>query len=629
MASKKKKQLQKKRLSISEENLNKGIQIIKLHPLFSELSDLFCIYNKNRMGKESSAFVMSNGEIYLNKDYLQEPKQWAYTIAHCQLHLAFGHFDADKLPSYHTEDIEGSKGSHPLFQQSVWNMACDIYITKFLNDIKFGEPISFGNIYEFSGSMGSEQAIYDTLIEIGKEITEFPYGTASLYQMDMVGLDKPIFYEKGKKNEFMLQFAYALASSVSNAVSTAGHTTENGRPKTMITKAAIWFQNHYPLLGALASSFHIIEDYKLCQKYDISIAAVDAAIGEIYANPTVSLNMEEWKFVLAHEYLHAGLEHHKRCQGRDPYLWNVACDFVINDWLREMQIGSMPEHGLLYDETLHGLSAESIYDRIQSDFRKFSKMQTFRGYGLGDVIREKESAFYNQHSNTTLDDFYRNALQQGLEYQLQEGRGLIPEGLIEEIRALAMPPIPWDVELAKWFDCHFSPLEQHRTYARPSRRQGSTPDIPRPKYILADLTKSDRTFGVVVDTSGSMSAKGIGMALGSIASYAAAHDVPFARVVFCDAAAYDMGYLSPEDIAGRVKVTGRGGTILQPGINLLEKAEDFPKNGPILIITDGWIEDNLKVKHEHAFLLPAGGRLPFRPKGNVFYFTKPLKTWKI
>ena len=59
--------------------------------------------------------------------------------------------------------------------------------------------------------------------------------------------------------------------------------------------------------------------------------------------------------------------------------------------------------------------------------------------------------------------------------------------------------------------------------------------------------------------------KQLGMALGSIASYASAKDVPFVRIIFCDAKATDAGYLAPEEIAGKVKVTGRGGTILQPG----------------------------------------------------------------
>ena len=117
-----------------------------------------------------------------------------------------------------------------------------------------------------------------------------------------------------------------------------------------------------------------------------------------------------------------------------------------------------------------------------------------------------------------------------------------------------------------------------------------------------------------------MDAKTLGKALGSIASYSAQHEVPFARVIFCDAEAYDAGYISPEEIGGRVCVKGRGGTCLQPGINALERAKDFPKDGPILIITDGMIEKHLDVRHEHAYLLPKGHYLPFRAKGDVFYF---------
>ena len=92
------------------------------------------------------------------------------------------------------------------------------------------------------------------------------------------------------------------------------------------------------------------------------------------------------------------------------------------------------------------------------------------------------------------------------------------------------------------------------------------------------------------------------------------------RVVFCDASVYDAGYLAPEDIAGRVEVKGRGGTELQPAVEYLEKAKDFPKDAPILINTDGEIEDRMQIQHDHAFLIPKGKSLPFVPKGKVFYF---------
>ena len=126
-----------------------------------------------------------------------------------------------------------------------------------------------------------------------------------------------------------------------------------------------------------------------------------------------------------------------------------------------------------------------------------------------------------------------------------------------------------------------------------------------------------RTFAVVLDTSGSMDRDLLGKALGAIASYGVAREVEAVRLVFCDAAAYDEGYVRPEEIAGRVRIKGRGGTVLQPGLDLLDQAGDFPKTGPVLIITDG-VCDVLRVRREHAFLIPAGAGLPFAPRGPVF-----------
>jgi hypothetical protein len=295
----------------------------------------------------------------------------------------------------------------------------------------------------------------------------------------------------------------------------------------------------------------------------------------------------------------------------------VACDYVINLWLSEMGVGDRPP-SCLYDEQFRGLSAEAVYDRIVTDLRLFRKLATLRGVGLGDILQGGDN-WWLRGDGIDLDAFYRRSLGQGLSYHEEQGRGYLPAGLVEEIRALSHPPIPWDVELARWFDEQFTPLEKIRSYARPSRRQSSTPDIPRPNWTVSKAALDGRTFGVILDTSGSMDRSLLAAALGAIASYAAARDVPGARVVFCDAEAYDQGYMKPEDIAGTVKVKGRGGTVLQPAIDLLNRSEDFPKTAPLLIITDGYCDDRLILYgREHAYLIPEGRSLPFVPKGKVF-----------
>jgi predicted metal-dependent peptidase len=399
-------------------------------------------------------------------------------------------------------------------------------------------------------------------------------------------------------------------------------------------RALAWFVSSYPLLGAMAAGFTLVPDAEIARAWDISIAAVSAEHGEIYINPHVGLSNEEWRFVLAHEMLHAALRHDRRALGRDPYLWNVACDFVINGWLVSMAVGHIPD-GSLYDPQLTGLSAESVYETLVTDMRRARKMLTLGGHTgdvLGDWLSAPEAVHRRGSRRDTkalpwevgnrvravdLDDFYRRSLTQGLEYQRSSGRGTVAAGLEEEIRALDHPPLPWDARLAQWFDEHVRAPEPRRSYARASRRQAASPDIPRPGRIRPEQLAARPTFGVVLDTSGSMETKLLGKALGAIASYAIARDVPAARVVFCDAVAYDAGYVAVEDIAGRVKIRGRGGTVLQPGVNLLERSPDFPADGPILVITDGQC-DVVRVRREHAFLVPKGARLPFTARGPVF-----------
>ena len=549
------------------------------------------------------AVVTNNGHIYINPKARAKPEQWVYIVAHCLLHLGFDHFQVrDNF--------------------NVWNLACDCLIARFLDNLQLGTPPPeiLGNL---GFSAGSEDALYNTLM--GKQIPADLKGfsTAGSGKVDMI-VEPVITNFYGKSTDWQKLFSQGLSLAVTEVVNRSADiyfdAKGDAQELTPAQKAKRWFISSYPLLGALASTFRIIEDQTLCGRIQISVAAINAELQEVYINPAAGLDAMQYRFVIAHELLHVGLNHHCRSQGRDPYFWNVACDYVINGWLMEMEIGQMPQFGSLYDPELKGLSAESIYDRIVTDVRRMRKIATLRGVGLGDILDGVSGTRRNQGDGIDLDEFYRRCLGQGLVYHENQDRGYLTAGLIEEIRALSQPIIPWDVELAKWFDAHFSPVEKQRTYTRPSRRQSSTPDIPRPRWIPTHGALDGRTYGVILDTSGSMDRNLLAKALGTIASYSMARDVPLVRVVFCDAAIYDQGYLQPEVIANSVKIKGRGGTVIQPAIEMLEKDETFPKDGPLLIITDGYC-DRLSIHREHAFVLPKGRHLPFAPRGKVFYIS--------
>jgi len=71
---------------------------------------------------------------------------------------------------------------------------------------------------------------------------------------------------------------------------------------------------------------------------------------------------------------------------------------------------------------------------------------------------------------------------------------LVNRMLVEEIRALEHPPLSWDAQLAHWFEEFVPAVEKRRTYARASRRQASTPDIPRPGRVRPESLESRPTF---------------------------------------------------------------------------------------------------------------------------------------
>ncbi|MGW6613105.1 vWA domain-containing protein [Streptomyces erythrochromogenes] len=582
-----------------------GLALVKRNPALGALDGKICREAGCPQSPDGGlATITSNGVVHVHPTRRAEPREWAWTIAHALLHLGFGHVPAAKDESR--------------TQPDPFDLAarCTV-VNRFLLTFPVGRAPDHLPA-EYPG--GDEDELAARWRRDGIPAAYEHCGTAGRAPDQILTTWRA--WGAAAVPDWQTAFAAALTRSVSAAMDVAGgrrdRTTGERVEQRPWDRALNWFVSSYPLLGGLAAGLTVVADAELARAQDISIAAVSATAGEIYINPLRTFEDDEWRFILAHEMLHAALRHGERRGGRDPYLHNVAADYVVNDWLVEMRIGSMPE-GLLHDPALRGLSVEEVYDRIATDLRRMRRLATLRGKGAGDILGEP-LAHGAGRPYADLDEFYRRGLVQGFDLHVQGGRGLLPAGLVQEIRALAHPPVPWDARLARWFDEHVPRPEAVRSYARPARRQASTPDIPRAGRYFPPEEIARCTFGVVLDTSGSMNAALLGKALGAIASYAEARDVPAARVVFCDAAPYDAGYVPSTEIAGRVRVRGRGGTVLQPGIDLLQRAEDFPPAAPLLVITDGWC-DALRVRREHAYLIPQGASLPFTPRGPVFRLT--------
>jgi len=78
-----------------------------------------------------------------------------------------------------------------------------------------------------------------------------------------------------------------------------------------------------------------------------------------------TLNATTLAGTLAHEVMHPALRHHLRRSGREPKRWNIACDYAINPLLIDAGL-KLPE-GVLVDDRFRGMSAEQIYNLLDSE----------------------------------------------------------------------------------------------------------------------------------------------------------------------------------------------------------------------------------------------------------------------
>ena len=149
----------------------------------------------------------------------------------------------------------------------------------------------------------------------------------------------------------------------------------------------------YPFFGSVVASV----DYK--ENKDIPTAGTDGET--IYYNPEYleGLSVEEQTFIFAHEVCHIAFNHILRSEGKNPELWNIATDGVINQFLKrdglKMALGGVDmAEAINYD-------AEQLYEKLlqekqqsgqgNSQQNQQSNQQSSDGGQSGDNQQQSQS----------------------------------------------------------------------------------------------------------------------------------------------------------------------------------------------------------------------------------------------
>lgn len=577
----------------------RGLEYAKQHHIFgSVMASVYFQKNENI----SLIEVRSDGYIYFNPQKKYGAFEWAALFQIAALHLFLGKTKSSKIINreYETaalldvvrfwKDTGGAESNLPYFLKVNWvdypyeNLSQDALEEKFAVE---GLPTHFETLNLANQKEGG------ALLAADKKTLSW---------------QRAVDFEKA--------FAKAIRENLKKTFELMGREDVSATPE--LAEAKNWLLRYFPLAGVIVNSFKIIESVEECEKQKIRWGAVNGATKEIYVNPKVfdivpghQKKVQNYIWLLSHLALHVAFLHRSRGVGRDRWYWNLACDLVVNKWLQDLQVGVMPMKILAPTIEDNDGVVDNVYERLIKDIKLSRKWETLRG-PLPDIMDDDDEIYGLMYD----EDALLALLKRG--YEMQVGRGDLPAGLEEEIKVLLQPPIAWETELAHWLGRYLPQRETVRSYAHPSRRQSATPDIPTAREYVPEEEKVSLTFGVIVDTSGSMMRLLLGKVLGIVAGYAQDKGVEQVRLVFCDAEAYDAGYVPVVNMLNYLRVQGRGGTILQRGVDLLENAKDFPKNAPILILTDGFI-DELVLSRPHAYVLPKSARLPYKTSEEIFY----------
>ena len=153
----------------------------------------------------------------------------------------------------------------------------------------------------------------------------------------------------------------------------------------------------YPFFGSVVASV----GYK--ENKDIPTAGTDGET--IYYNPEYleSLSVEEQTFVFAHEVCHIAFNHILRSEGKDPELWNIATDGVINQFLKRDGL-KMAKGGVDMAEAIN-YDAEQLYEKLlqekqQSQDQQQNQENQQQNGGGGQGSDEQQQSQSQQQSSS-------------------------------------------------------------------------------------------------------------------------------------------------------------------------------------------------------------------------------------
>lgn len=355
----------------------------------------------------------------------------------------------------------------------------------------------------------------------------------------------------------------------------SNYTNKKAHDKVIKARTVLLVTN--PFFGCLALHLELVEvnDKSSVYHQTIDTMAVDG-VHMFYSPKFVeTLSENELVGVVAHETMHCAFQHMTRRGHRNPAIYNIAGDFVINSDLVKANF-TLPgkavpwgtkseEKGHLLDPKFDGMSTEEVYERIKEEIEK--QMQQGGGKGgkggrsipgtdlnidpgkCGGVIDAAGPDEKNKNDNIARE--WNVTVRMAVNVAKRANAGTVPGYLERLVSQLQEPKVSWRELTRQFID---QSMSKDYSWSKPNRRYVSQGMI-LPGFIADAL----HHMIFVADTSGSVTMEMMKAFVSEVAGALGDGTADKLTILYADTEVRHVDEYTPGDIVA-CKVIGGGGT---------------------------------------------------------------------
>ena len=366
-----------------------------------------------------------------------------------------------------------------------------------------------------------------------------------------------------------------------------------------IITARVGLLLRHPFFGNMATRLRSVaaDDW-------LPTAAVDGR--NLYYNTQFfnAMGNKEIEFVVAHEILHMVFDHLDRREERNPMLYNISADYIVNNTLVRDRIGEKPKIvDCFQDFKYEGWTSEEVYDELfkeaQKNGEEFLKQlgemldEHLESDSDGDSEEGQEGQDGNGNTVSKSKPKYSKEEMKKIKDEIKEnmisaaqsaGAGNVPSAVARIIKELTEPKINWRELLRQQIQ---STIRSDYTFIRPSRK-GQMSGAVLPGMNFQDTID----IAVTIDMSGSISdAQGRDF-LSEIKGIMEEYQDYNIKVWCFDTQVYNEADFSAdggEDLMD-YQLMGGGGTDFMANWTYMKEQNYVPKK--LIMFTDGYAWDS-------------------------------------